>query len=94
MPIPRTTNVWLLDAHFAVVVIHLIIKQLLHNIDNTFTAGNGSPKILPDLIPQHKLGLAALSIFKIVDMLFKGTVSVCSSTKNASLFGIKQIVCD
>ncbi len=71
-------------------MVNLVIKQLLHGVDDALAAGNGAPQILAGLVPQNQLRLAALAILQIVSVGFEGLVGLGSGSKDVGLCGIEQ----
>ena len=90
MPTPRAAGARLLDAHLAVVMVHLIAEKRFHGVDDAFAAGDGAPEIFTGGIPQHQLRLAAFAVLQIVGVILEGLIGLRGGAEDAGFFGIKQ----
>ena len=90
MPTPRAAGARLLDAHLAVVMIHLIAQQRFHGVDDPLAAGDGAPEIFAGGIPKHELRLAAFAVLEIVGVVLEGFIGLRGGAQDAGFLGIKQ----
>ena len=71
-------------------MVHLVFKQLLHGVDDAFAAGDRAPQILPRLVPEHELRLAAFAVLEVVCVILERLVGLVRGVENPGFFGIKQ----
>ena len=71
-------------------MVHLVVEQGFHGVDDAFAAGDGSPQVLAGLVPEDELGLASLAVLEIVRVFVERLVCFGGGVKNFGLLAIEK----